>query len=226
MDEKKVLDLSQINRDMMHRELGKLINKHQALYIPEFKDGDNLEEYSSSHAIISCNDLINLVSLMPVRDKRLINKFNRSTEVQTADLKLSVGVRKCRAFTVDGIKRYLNEGRIKSYENVCAFFGVTPKDMLAEELENKKLPGNKFNTDWILRWLFGKRKKAQILGKTALATDIAAWLKLSSNKKNGIIEKNYDTFMSLYDPRYVSPKDIAKPSTSSDSSDELELELE
>lgn len=123
---------------------------------------------------IRCNDLIELVSTAISRDKRLINSY--SSEQMVTRLVSTNGVlRSCRMFTVAGIERYVHEGRLYSYKNVCKYFGLTPINPLIGQLR-KCMVGDQYNTKKVLKWLFDRRKQASELDTIISRDKLLTWL--------------------------------------------------
>ena len=115
------------------------------------------------------NDLIDVLSSAPDRDKRIIADYEKD-EVLIRRTQCKGVLRMTRFFTLKGVTRYLHEGKVFSYKNACSFFGITPKDLekekLEKELANYKEEDGNYNTKRLLRWLFEKRKSAKVLGES------------------------------------------------------------
>lgn len=113
------------------------------------------------------DDLINVLSSAPDRDKGIINNFEKD-EVLIRRIQCKGVLRMVRFFTMKGVARYLHEGRVFSYKNACSFFNIEPRDLEKEKLvaslnSIKELDGT-YNTKKLLKWLFEKRKSAKQLG--------------------------------------------------------------
>ena len=114
------------------------------------------------------NDVIDVLSGQPTRDKRIISTYSEE-EVKIFTVKRATGLKALRFFTKQGLVRYLHEGKITSYVNACDYFGVAPLDKKSIEFA-KYLSAiydpdvNKYKTSIILRWLFNKRKMCKELG--------------------------------------------------------------
>jgi hypothetical protein len=115
------------------------------------------------------NDLIDVLSSAPDRDKRIIADYEKD-EVLIRRTQCKGVLRMTRFFTLKGVTRYLHEGKVFSYKNACSFFNVEPKDLekekLEKELSNYEEEDGTYNTKRLLRWLFEKRKSAKALGES------------------------------------------------------------
>ena len=126
--------------------------------------------------MIQCNEIINAISTSVARDKRIINGYSKD-EMVTQKIKVNGVLRNCRMFTIQGIERYIQEGNIYSYENVCEYFGVDTLDPKNKEIIKYMDKKNKFITKKILKWLFGKRKQDKSLGKSIKYDELVEWMK-------------------------------------------------
>lgn len=119
------------------------------------------------------NDIIEALSNQKERDKRLINDYN-SDEVQTYKIKRGKLVRLVRMLTIQGIARFLSEGKLYDQKNACLYFKVElpKKDVFAEELSKCEISDNVYTTNKLLKWLFQKRKMCKELGPTTTITDV------------------------------------------------------
>lgn len=123
------------------------------------------------------NDLIEILSEKKESDKRLINDYHMPSELINRKVIGSNGcIRTCRFLTIKGIERYLSEGKVYAYENACKFFGIKPISLQEKkwikELEKMSVgeaadddeSKTQYNTNMLLKWLFGKRKMCRELG--------------------------------------------------------------
>jgi hypothetical protein len=129
---------------------------------------------------VRCNDLIDVVSDAKIRDKRLINDYG-SDLVIIKKIKVKGVLRECRCFTRMGLETYIHNGKLYDYKNVCAYYQVTMKDFIADELKSLVVEEEDdevyFNTKQILKWLFEKRKSDKSLGDKISMTDLREWIK-------------------------------------------------
>ena len=125
-----------------------------------------------------CNDIITAISNSVERDKRLINEYEQD-EIIVRSTRTNGTLRKCRFFTVKGLERYVHEGKIYSYVNVCEYFNFIPKDKQHDKWKeevDKCRQANEFITKKILKWVCEKRKIAKELGNVVNATALIKWL--------------------------------------------------
>lgn len=124
------------------------------------------------------NDLIDVLSSAPDRDKRLISCYEND-EVLIRRTQCKGVLRMTRFLTLKGITRYLHEGKVFSYKNACSYFHVEPRDLekekLQKELQLYKID-DKYNTKKILRWLFEKRKSAKLLGDICTINQLVEYI--------------------------------------------------
>jgi hypothetical protein len=138
------------------------------------------------------NDLIDVVSESPERDKRLINSY-ATDEVMIRRIKCKGYLRTTRFFTKKGIARYVVEGKLFNYKNVCAFFGIEPRDLEREKLEQELADlqddddPNLYDVKKVLRWLFEKRKSNKALGEHADLVAIYGWINTLDDDEKDII---------------------------------------
>jgi hypothetical protein len=130
---------------------------------------------------ICCNDLIDAISTSVSRDKRLINSYNIS-EMTRRKIMVHGTLRMCRMFTMAGIARYIQEGKVYGYENVCEYFGIVPINPLLTEMYNCLNKKDLFITQKVLKWVFGKRKQTNELGVTVSHLELVEWLKNYTDK--------------------------------------------
>lgn len=146
---------------------------------------------------IRCNDLIDAISTAKERDKRLINNYTKE-EMITMKVLVNGKIKNCRMFTELGIARYVQEGKIYSYENVCQYFEIPIKNPFDQEIK-KCFEGKQFNTKKILKWLYEKRKQDKNLPELIEPKQFVIWLKqvkksakksdMNQLKKQYIIDK-------------------------------------
>ena len=133
------------------------------------------------------NDIIYSVSEAIARDKRLISDYDDDQVVI-----LMHKSKYCRFLTIKGIQRYVHEGKIYSYVNVCQYFNVAPhnkqdlellskfnkcifkgelvkselvkNELVKSELVKGELANTQYITSMLLKFIFGKRKQISALG--------------------------------------------------------------
>jgi hypothetical protein len=143
----------------------------------------------NNEVLYKCNDVIDAISDAKVRDKRLINDYG----VDIMVLQCRVGKRliSCRFFNTNGIKRYLNEGKIYDYQNACSYFKIEPRDLEKEKL-NKELTQCGNNTKKLLKWLYEKRKCVMKLGDVVNYKELVKWIEDNDEMDNINLDKfNY-----------------------------------
>jgi hypothetical protein len=118
--------------------------------------------------------VIEALSEAKIRDKRLINDYT-SEEIVVRKVPTGNSTKQCRCFTTQGISRYVHEGRIYSYRNVCEYFALEPRDRIEEDFWKHMVLGDSVTIDEktneftptaqtviqkkeFLRWIFDKRK--------------------------------------------------------------------
>lgn len=150
-------ELKQLNRDAIHEKL-KTVHKIVDNYV--------------------ANDLIDAISTHKERDKRMINNWE-DDEVFIQKTVRGTSMRLVRLFTLKGIARYLREGKVYSYENLCDYFNVQAIDKELEqfkkELETIK-NDDTYHTNKILKWLFESRVQAKALGAYTTKEKLSKWL--------------------------------------------------
>ncbi len=129
------------------------------------------------------NDIIDILSNQKERDKRIISDYTED-EVVTHMVKRSSGLKLVRMFTLKGITRYLNEGKIYDLPNACSYFNVSYTDPKIKEyhlfIESIQDPSEKdqsikkYKTTSLLKWLFGKRKMCKALSDYCSIEDVKA----------------------------------------------------
>jgi hypothetical protein len=120
------------------------------------------------------NDIIDCLSSNKERDRRYVNKFEED-EIVIKNIKSKGYIRKVRFFTIRGIERYLNEGKVFSYKNACEFFKIAPRDLVEEkelDLLKTMYDSDIFQTKQILKWIFEKRKQIKKLGETCTIAEL------------------------------------------------------
>jgi hypothetical protein len=123
-----------------------------------------------------CNDIIEAISEMKTRDKRLINKY-ADDEVFVQILKIRGQPRNnYRVFTEKGIRRYIHEGKLYNYKNVCEYFGVAPIDKTIDEIKNLEFERGKYDVKRVLKWLYERRKQNKALGEVITKAKLLTWL--------------------------------------------------
>jgi len=137
---------------------------------------------------IQCNALINAISTAVSRDKKLINNYSQNEVIVSLIKTDNNKLRYCRMFTVDGIKRYVHEGKIYSYLNVCEYFGIKPIDKLAVELKKCMTDNGLFITIKILRWLFETQKRTTKLPKKTSYEKLIEWINTQSINNINLIK--------------------------------------
>lgn len=141
----------------------------------------------NSCILYNCNDIIDALSDAKVRDKRLINDYGKEY-VLVRSIKIKNVSRACRFFTLKGIERYLNEGKIYSYKNACEYFSISDRnkqhDKYKEQLEKCKESEEYYNTKKILKWLYEKRKSIKALGETTTIKNLLEYIEFDIKKYN------------------------------------------
>ena len=155
--------LLDINRRAIHAKLDRVYKK---------KIGEN--------TYYLANGLISSVSEAIARDKRLINNYTDHEVII-----LMHQSKNCRFLTESGVKRYIHDGKIYSYANVCSYFGIAPQDK--KELEkiakfNKCKDGDRYVTSMILKFIYGKRKQISGLNLYCTKYEIQN-INIASNSK-------------------------------------------
>jgi hypothetical protein len=139
--------------------------------------------------IYRCNTVIDQISTKPVRDKRLISDYNDDEVICIRSNVDTDKKRKYRYFTIKGLERYIHEGKIYGYNNVCEYYGFTPidKEMLyIVELFKEGLCEQKK----LLKWVFGKRKQNIRLPDKITLNEFADWLDQYKKDDINVLKKN------------------------------------
>ncbi len=128
------------------------------------------------------NDIIEAVSNKKGRDMNMISSY-ADDEVQIYTIKRATGLKAMRFFTKKGLTRYIHEGKLFDYKNVCEYFGIEPNDKQALEYKQYletiyDTTTKKYKTSTLLRWLFNKRKMCKSLSDY---TDIQSVIDLFEN---------------------------------------------
>ncbi len=132
-------------------------------------------------------DVIDILSNQKERDKRIISDYAED-EIVTHTVKRASGLKSVRMFTLKGIAKYLNEGKIYDLINACSYFNVPYTDPKLKEyhafLESIQEPSEdksiqepsikKYKTTTLLKWLFGKRKMCKALLNYCSIEDVIA----------------------------------------------------
>jgi nitrite reductase/ring-hydroxylating ferredoxin subunit len=153
---------------------------------------DKLSSLKIFEETIRCSDLIDAISISISRDKRIISKYTLD-EMIIMKVDVEGTLRNCRMFTDIGIARYIQEGKIYAYENVCEYFGVETVNPYDEQVV-KCLDGEGvFNTKKILNWLYGRRKKDKSAGLSMTFDKLIEWL----DSNDGVIEERRRYIMNM-----------------------------
>ena len=139
------------------------------------------------------NDLLHAVSLQIHSDKKLISTYKDNTVI------CWYNGRRYRFLTMEAIKRYIHEGHIYSYANVCKYFNEEPRDRkvaLWLKQVNKCLASNDmcFITSRIMKFIYGKRKKTQ-LELTCVKEDL---ISINISDQNKEVKDRYEWLMNAY----------------------------
>ncbi len=138
------------------------------------------------------NDLIDVVSESPARDKRMINNY-LDDEIMNRRIECKGYLRITRFFTMKGIARYVLEGKLFNYKNVCEYFKIPVIDLnkkkLKEELVSMQLE-DAYDVKKVLKWLFEKRKSVKSLGEYAGILDIYKWLDTIGTEEKNMISND------------------------------------
>lgn len=136
------------------------------------------------------NDVIDAISELKVRDKRLVNDWSDDYIGLVKYAKPGDQMRTYRAFTQLGITRYLAEGKIYSYKNACEWFGTVPKNKQHEvwesDLKKYQLADGSHDLRKILRWVYEKKKSCERF------PDEITWRQLIKRIEDGSAEYNTD----------------------------------
>lgn len=127
---------------------------------------------------IMCNDFIEAVSEKKETDKRLISDYT-SDEIIVAFYELECGFKQCRFFTQSGIRRFVQEGHLYNYENVCEYFQIEKRDLMLEDFKKKVaycIKTDRIKKHTLLKWLFNKRKTTKTLSDELSYEEIFDWL--------------------------------------------------
>lgn len=138
---------------------------------------DKLDKVSCIKNSYAAVDLIGVLSNNVERDKRLISDWDDSLVV-VRNVKRGNFTRKIRYLTLEGIKKYLSDGKVFNRDAAYKYFGLP-----AVNLEQKKWceifdkfkhehDDELYKTSSVLRWLFEKRKSTKELDTYASLIDI------------------------------------------------------
>lgn len=181
------------------------------------------EKLKSVHKIADnyvANDLIDAISTHKERDKKLINGW-ADDEVFTQKTVRGNAMRIVRLFTMKGIARYLQEGKVYSYENLCEYFNVQPIDKELEQFK-KELETiqneDTYQTNKLLKWLFESRVQAKALGSYTTKEKITEWLN-NCPRDTSVINKKKLQLLN------VSIEEVSTDDDYSESETEFELEI-
>lgn len=181
------------------------------------------EKLKSVHKIADnyvANDLIDAISTHKERDKKLINGW-ADDEVFTQKTVRGNAMRIVRLFTMKGIARYLQEGKVYSYENLCEYFNVQPIDKELEQFK-KELETiqneDTYQTNKLLKWLFESRVQAKALGSYTTKEKITEWLN-NCPRDTSVINKKKLQLLN------VEIEEVSTDDDYSESETEFELEI-
>jgi hypothetical protein len=141
------------------------------------------------------NDLINIISNSKETDKRLINDFIKDIEIVIYKTKHNNRIKSLRYFTELGIKRYLKEGKIFSYNLICEIFQIIPTDkeqIKLEKILKKAKNKNLYKTSIMLKWIYNTRKQSILLKNEAELKDIIQFV-----ESDILINDNYNKFTQI-----------------------------
>lgn len=146
-----------------------------------FKQLNSLTKFNNMYR---CNDIIELVSQSVARDKRLISDYNKEDEITCCKVPVDGVIRLCRFFTRKGLTRYIHDGKLYNYKNVCCYFEITPKNKSVKFIQRCVSSNNPlmFDKKKILKWLFSRRKATKRLPDQVSYAELSTWLKIHSDK--------------------------------------------
>jgi hypothetical protein len=163
---------------------------------------DKLSSLRVFEETIKCNDLIDAISTAISRDKRIISKYTVD-EMITMKVDVKGTLRNCRMFTDIGIARYIQEGKIYAYENVCEYFGVEPRNPYDKQVDDCLDEEGVFDTKKILNWLYGRRKQDRSMGLKITVDKLIKWLDSHDDaieeRRSYMMKKKVDLKKKLYD---------------------------
>ena len=139
------------------------------------------------------NDIIKAISTSIYRDKHLINTYDK----KLIHVLLHEGKYR-RYLTLEGVKKYIHEGKIYSYENVCSYFKELPRDKQRDKNVNYinkcivSMEPITFKTSLILKFIYGRRKKLQHLHDTCTKDDL---ISINISTENQIVSDRYKWLM-------------------------------
>lgn len=136
---------------------------------------NKINQLEQCDGLYPANDLIDVLSDAKERDKRYINNFT-SDELVTKSVKRGKFTRTVRYFTEQGLVRYIHEGKLFSYANVCKIFNIQAINKNAGEwqklLDKSMNASGEYKVSIVLKWIFGKRKACASLGEYATKEEI------------------------------------------------------
>jgi hypothetical protein len=150
---------------------------------------------------IMCNELIDIVSISKARDRRVINDY-ADDEIIVQMSKINGKLHRYRYFTRKGLLRYIQEGHIYNYKNVCAYYGIRVRNFEHDEFDKLFKNSDKDadndadnvtnggNSKKVLKWIFKKRKQSKLLPNIITKKQLLEWLKLYDKDDLSMARKN------------------------------------
>ena len=122
-----------------------------------------LDRIKCDRHIYVVNDIIDILSSTPSRDKSRTNKYGAEF-IYLGYSRRGNSIRQVRLFTDAGIEHYLLDGNITNYQDACLYFNITPIDKQREKyikqfnrIKQKCVDGL-YKTSILLSWIYDKRK--------------------------------------------------------------------
>jgi hypothetical protein len=161
---------------------------------------DKLDSINCNNQIYIVNDIIDVLSSTPPRDRSRINKYP-SDLVYIGYAKRDNCLRQVRLFTEAGLLYYLNDGNITNYIDACSYFNVPPIDLLYKKYKEQfdriinKCVNGKFKTSILLSWLYDKIKNIVRLPTYIDIDDVLEFI-INYNTSDTINKKKYNILIS------------------------------
>ena len=160
---------------------------------------NRLDNIGCNKQIYIVNDLIDVLSNTPSRDRSRINKYSVDY-VYIGYAMHKNRLMLVRLFTEAGIEYYLNDGNITNYNDACSYFGISPIDLEHKKymeqfsrIKNKCIDG-KFKSSIILTWLYDKQKNISRLPVYISNTELIDFIN-SYNTADLLNKKKYNIFL-------------------------------
>ena len=143
---------------------------------------------SDGKKLYIANDIIDAISELKIRDKRLINDWTEEYIKIVKYAKPNDQIRTYRVFTKEGITKYLAEGKIYSYKNACEYFGISFTNKQYNTWENDlnkfQLTDGNHDLRKILRWIYEKKKSCERFPDEISWTDLIKKIENSNTDYN------------------------------------------